>query len=136
MAEPRIPRAVRRYKTILQRVLDSRPSGTRQRLAAALGTNRSFVSQISSSSYKVAIPAHHVETILEICHFSPADRDAFLAAYDEAHPSQRQESGSGFRTIEFTVPDLGNVRSNRLVDEALRDMARHIIRILQDKNTG
>src|SRR5690606_28470466 len=110
MAEPRIPKSVRRYKLILQRVLDGRPSGTRQRLATALGTNRSFISQISSTSYKVPIPAHHVETILEICRFSPADRAEFLRAYDEAHPNQRLDRARSMRTVELSVPDLGDVR--------------------------
>ena len=40
--------AVAAYKRILADVLDRRPSGTRQRLAAALGKNRSFVSQITN----------------------------------------------------------------------------------------
>lgn len=135
MSSARIPKHVRQYKELLRRVLDSRPSGTRQRLAVALGTNRSFVSQISSPTYKVAIPAHHIETIFEVCHFSPAERAEFLAAYDAAHPNQRQQpdDGAGRRTIEVCVPDLGSARANRLVDEAIRDMARNMIRILQEK---
>ncbi len=32
------------YKAVLKRVLDARPSGTRHRLAIALGKNRSFIS--------------------------------------------------------------------------------------------
>ena len=35
------------------------PSGTRQRLAAALGKNRSFVTQITSPAYATPIPARH-----------------------------------------------------------------------------
>ncbi len=135
MSSPRIPKHVRHYKELLQRVLDSRPSGTRQRLAEALGTNRSFVSQISSSTYKVPIPTHHIDTILEVCHFSPAERTEFLAAYEAAHPNQREraDDGAGRRTIQVSVPDLGSARANRLVDEAIRDMARSIIRIVQEK---
>jgi molybdate-binding protein len=114
MSSSRIPKHVRHYKELLRRVLDSRPSGTRQRLAEALGTNRSFVSQISSSTYKVPIPTHHI---------------------DAAHPNQREraDDGAGRRTIQVTVPDLGSARANRLVDEAVRDMARNIIRIVQEK---
>ena len=52
--------AVQRYKTILQHVIDNRPSGTRQRLAGALGKNRSFISQITSPAYATPIPARHV----------------------------------------------------------------------------
>ena len=39
---------VAEYKRILLRVLDLRPSGMRQRLADALGANRSFVSEITN----------------------------------------------------------------------------------------
>ena len=52
--------AVADYKAILKAVLESRPSGMRQRLAEAIGKNRSFVSQISNPSYQVPIPARHV----------------------------------------------------------------------------
>ncbi|MGV8953940.1 MAG: hypothetical protein ACOH2M_22770 [Cypionkella sp.] len=135
MSTPRIPKPVRQYKEVLRRILESRPSGTRQRLAAVLGTNRSFVSQISSPTYKVAIPAHHIDTILEVCHFSPAERTEFLAAYDAAHPDQRQQPSDvgARRTIQVTVPDMGSARANRLVDETIRDLARNIILILQEK---
>ena len=51
----------RDYKRILLRVLDLRPSGTRQRLADALGKNRSFVSQITNPAYPVPIPPRHLE---------------------------------------------------------------------------
>ena len=44
---------------------DNRPSGTRQRLAGALGKNRSFVSQIANPAYPVPIPVQHLETIFE-----------------------------------------------------------------------
>ena len=135
MSSARVPRPVRQYKELLRRVLDSRPSGTRQRLAAALGTNRSFVSQISSPTYKVAVPAHHIDTIFELCHFSPAEQAEFLAAYDAAHPDQRRDAGDrpGWRTIQVCVPEMGSARANRLVDEAIRDMARSMARILQEK---
>src|SRR5207248_7709395 len=58
------------YKVILRRVLDNRPSGTRLKLAAALGKNRSFVTQITNPAYLVPIPAKHVAIIFEVCHLS------------------------------------------------------------------
>ncbi len=58
----------------------------RQRLAEAIGKNRSFVSQISNPAYEVPIPARHVGLIFEICLFSPQQRAAFLKAYSRAHP--------------------------------------------------
>ena len=45
-------------------VLEPRPSGTRQRLADALGKNRSFVTQITSPAYDTPIPARHLSTIV------------------------------------------------------------------------
>ena len=80
--------AIRAYKTILSRVIDQRPSGTRQRLADALGKHRSFVTQITSPAYSTPIPSKHLPTIFSVCHFSPAERDQFLAAYGVAHPGK------------------------------------------------
>jgi hypothetical protein len=57
------------YKRILQSVLENRPSATRLRLAAVLGKNRSFISQIANPAYSVPVPYRHLDTIFEICHF-------------------------------------------------------------------
>ena len=54
------------YKSILQAVINNRPSGTRQRLAAAIGKNRSFVSQITNPVYPTPVPAQHLEAIFSI----------------------------------------------------------------------
>ena len=111
------------YKRLLQAVCDNRPSGTRGRLAVALGTNRSFVSQLVNPVYAMPIPAQHLETIFEVCHFSPAEREAFLAAYDKAHPGRRDtgEPPAGMRVISLTVPDLGNARRNQAVDALIAE---------------
>ena len=68
------------YKQLLKEALDRRPSGMRQRLAKAIGKNRSFVSQISNPAYPTPIPAEHVDRILEVCHFAPEERAAFMKA--------------------------------------------------------
>lgn len=119
------------YKTLLQAVCDNRPSGTRGRLALALGTNRSFVSQLVNSVYAMPIPAQHLETIFEVCHFSPAERTAFLAAYDRAHPGRREngEPAAGIRVISLTVPDLGSARRNQAVDAMIAEYVRHLVRL-------
>jgi hypothetical protein len=88
VAEPREGNAVAEYKRILAKVLENRPSGTRQRLAVALGKNRSFISQIANPSYATPIPAQHLETIFEICLFPAGERRAFLDAYARAHPGK------------------------------------------------
>jgi hypothetical protein len=122
--------AVGAYKGVLKRVLDTRPSGTRHRLAIALGKNRSFISQIANPVYAVPIPVQHLETILEICHFTAADRREFLAAYAEAHPRRLDvvRKPAGTRKLIVTVPDLGDARRNRLFDETIAEIARRLAR--------
>ncbi len=132
MSEPAAPNeagdAVVAYKIILKRVLDNRPSGTRQRMANALGKNRSFVSQIANPAYPVPIPAQHLETILEICHFSHDDRRDFLAAYGRAHPRHLTlvTTARRSRTISIVVPDLGDARRNRVLDTLIGDLVRRV----------
>jgi hypothetical protein len=119
------------YKRLLQAVCDNRPSGTRGRLAVALGTNRSFVSQLVNPAYAMPIPAQHLETIFEVCHFSPADRAAFLAIYDNAHPGRREigEEVAETRVVTLTVPDLGNARRNQAIDALIAEYGRHVARL-------
>ena len=74
--------AIVAYKKLLQTVLDARPSGTRQRLASALGKNRSCVTQMTSPTYPTPIPHRHVGTVLAVCHFTPDERDAFMEHHD------------------------------------------------------
>ena len=118
------------YKGVLKRVLDARPSGTRHRLAIALGKNRSFISQIANPVYVVPIPVQHLETIFEICHFTAADRREFLAAYAEAHPRRLDlvRKPTGARKLTLTVPDLGDARRNRVLDETIAEIARRLAR--------
>ncbi len=124
--------AVAGYKRLLQTVCDNRPSGTRGRLAAALGTNRSFVSQLANPAYAMPIPAQHLPAIFEVCRFSPSERVAFLDAYDRAHPGRR-DSGEGeapSRTVTLRMPDLGDARRNQAVDDMLAEHARQLVRLM------
>lgn len=116
------------YKKILLAVIENRPSGTRQRLAEALGKNRSFVSQIVNASYPTPIPAQHLETIFAICHFAPAEREAFLAAYREAHPGKldTMRAPRQTRRIVVELPDFGHPALNRKVDEIIQTLARSL----------
>jgi hypothetical protein len=129
---------VEAYKTILRNVLDRRPSGTRQRLATALGKNRSFVTQISNPAYSVPIPAPHLEIIFEVCRFSPADKSAFLDAFMRAHPNRHLQlrSGSSLRSLRLEVIDFGHVEKNREFDELVRDMARRLARLIRRDDRG
>ena len=112
--------AVAQYKRLLAAVLDRMPSGTRRKLAAELGINRSFVSQISNPAYATPIPAGHVETILEVCHFLAEERAAFLADYARAHPGRSLATvvHNRGRGRPLHLPDFGDDDTN----DAVRDM--------------
>jgi nitroreductase len=119
------------YKTILQTVSNNRPSGTRQRLAAAIGKNRSFISQITNPAYPTPIPAQHLDAIFSICHFSPTEREAFLAAYRRAHPGRLEVVAQErpMRRVVIEMPDFGSKARNRAADEMLAEMVRRLARI-------
>ena len=127
--------AVTAYKSVLKRVVDTRPSGTRHRLAIALGKNRSFISQIANPVYAVPIPMQHLETIFEVCHFTAGEKREFLAAYGEAHPRRLDlvRKPAGTRSLTLTLPDLGDARRNRLLDEAIAEIARRLGRFAEDE---
>ena len=116
------------YKSILQVVINNRPSGTRQRLAAAIGKNRSFVSQITNPVYPTPIPAQHLDAIFSICHFSPAERDAFLLAYRRAHPGRLEivDQERPMRRVVVELPDFGDTARNRAADEMLAEIGRRL----------
>lgn len=120
--------AIRAYKQVLATVIDQRPSGTRQRLADGLGKNRSFVTQITSPTYSTPIPARHLPTIMAVCHFSPFERDHFLAAYDRAHPGKgpTPEGSPRTRQVSLTVPDLGDDKLNGALDRAISEFVQRI----------
>lgn len=126
--------AVAAYKGVLKRVVDNRPSGTRHRLALALGKNRSFISQITNPVYAVPIPAQHLDAIFAVCHFTPAERSEFLAAYLTAHPRRLDlvQRPAGTRALTVILPDLGDARRNRLLDEAVLETARRLSRLTED----
>ena len=127
-------RAVAEYKEILRAVLDERPSGTRQRLATALGKNRSFVSQIVNAQYPTPIPARHLEVIFDICHFPQPTRDQFMEAYGRAHPVRLAHAAVGTRLRRHTVllPDLGDAARNERIDALVADFVRKLIKAVND----
>ncbi len=126
--------AVAAYKTVFKAVLDKRPSGMRLRLADALGKNRSFISQISNPAYATPIPAQHLNTIFQLCHFSASERAQFLAAYDDAHPQRAGAPNSGRqeRTLVLQLPKLGSAKKDGQLDALLNDFAKRLAALLRD----
>jgi hypothetical protein len=133
--QPERQEAVAAYKSVLKRVVDNRPSGTRHRLAMALGKNRSFISQITSPAYSVPIPAEHLDTIFEVCHFTPGEKSDFLAAYTVAHSRRlaQQKKSTGSRTLTLTLPNLGDAHRNRLLDETIVEVVRRLTRLVEEE---
>jgi hypothetical protein len=127
--------AVAEYKRILQQVLERRPAGTRQRLAEALGKNRSFISQITNAKYSVPIPANHVQSIFDTCHFLAAEKESFMAAYRRAHPHRVPENGGGarWRELRLRVPDLGDRGKNKQLDELIHETLRRVLKLVREK---
>lgn len=125
--------AVSAYKALLAIVIDRRPSGTRQRLAAALSKNRSFISQITNPVYPTPIPANHLEVIFEICHFSPAERRQFMDAYSRAHPKRLPSIHDSHRLKAHTVylPDLGDDERNERLHLLVSDFVRQVTRLTE-----
>jgi hypothetical protein len=122
-------RSIATYKAMLRQALDNRPSGTRLKLAAALGTNRSFISQITNPGYPIPIPAQHLDVICEVCRLGPAEKAEFLEAYHTAHPGRASSQGrqAQSRNMTLTLPDLGDVRRNQAMERAILDFAASLV---------
>lgn len=124
------------YKSLLQTYIDLRPSGTRLKIANALGKHKSFVSQITNPSYAVPVPSRHLPTIFAICHFSKEERETLLAAYAAAHPNQaereirqRSERGGAYRTLHIEVPLFDDPAQQHEVEDLIRSFAQRVIRL-------
>ena len=128
-------KAIQTYKDILASVIERRPSGTRQRLADALGNHRSFITQITSSAYSTPIPAKHLSTVFRVCHFGPEEQKSFLEAYKRAHPGKLpdQDGDDRRRQLSISVPDLGSDRDNSVFDEAISEFAEKMAEIMQKR---
>ncbi len=119
------------YKQLLRDFIERRPSGTRQRIAQALGTHKSFVSQVTNPTLKVPLPAPHVATIFKICHFSTEEREAFLAAYRVAHPNQaaalERDQAPETQVVKIEVPLLKDPARQAQLVATIEDMAAKLI---------
>ena len=122
--------AVVAYKRLLASIIEKRPSGTRQRLATALAKNRSFVSQITNPAYATPVPARHLATLFELCHFSAAERDEFTRLYRIAHPGRMlsEDPERPFRAV--MLPDLGSEDRNTQLHSLVSGFVREIARLI------
>lgn len=125
--------AVSAYKRLLSEIMDRRPSGTRQRLAAALSKNRSFVSQITNPAYSTPIPARHLPKIFELCHFSAAERHEFTRLYAQAHPRKMSAGAVSRQSTTVNLPDLGDDARNKKLHGLVTAFVRDIARLMDDE---
>jgi hypothetical protein len=125
------------YKRLLQEYIDRRPSGLRLKIARAIGKHRSFVSQITNPIYPIPVPARHLEAIFRICHLAPEEKQAFMAAYEAAHPHHPRTEPRGLRKsrekriVEIELPILDDPEIEREMDELLRQVARQIEKLVR-----
>ena len=127
------PDAVAAYKRMLAAIIERRPSGTRQRLAAALAKNRSFVSQITNPAYPTPIPASHLPQVFEVCHFSAAERQDFTRLYARAHPKKLLAERPARAASAVELPDLGDEAKNRKLHGLVSAFVRDVARLIEDE---
>jgi len=121
------------YKAILRGYIDRRPAGMRARIADALGKHKSFVSQLTNPIYPMPVPARHVSTILEICHFSAEERKTFLKAYARAHPASAPDAlpaaGRLLRrrkVLSLEIPVLRDPKKQRALEALVRQFVERV----------
>lgn len=129
---------IRRYKTILQQVVDRRPSGIRLRIAQGIGRNKSFVSQITNPSYTTPIPRRHLALIFELAHFTAEEKSQFLSCYRRAHPQAGGQAADGsaageLRTVRLQLPRLHSTRLEGKVDELVSEFAHKLSELMRTR---
>jgi cytochrome P450 len=82
------------------------------------------------AAYATPIPASHLETIFEICHFSATDRRQFLQLYRSAHPRKLLSEAPQRGTVTVVLPDLGDAARNRLLQELVNGVVRDIAKLV------
>ncbi|MBB4305347.1 hypothetical protein GGD81_004422 [Rhodobium orientis] len=121
------------YKTFLSAAVEKRPSGTRRKLAMAFGTHPSFISQITNPALKVPLPAQHIPTLFQVCHFTPEEQDAFLDLYKRAHPAQaasiEELAENEKNVVKILLPQFDDPAVKADVIQAIRDFAENVIRL-------
>ena len=119
------------YKAFLRAAVEKRPSGIRQRLASAFGTHPSFISQITNPALKVPLPAQHIPTLFQVCHFTPEEQGRFLDLYKAAHPAQAgsiEELAEVERNvIKIVLPAIDDPAVRAEVETMIREFAERLI---------
>ncbi len=119
---------VRRYKLLLQTFLKRRGPGARQAIAEGLGHTRSFVTQITSPAYDMAIPAAQARAIVRIAELTPEEERVFLEAYLAAHPERAPDLyAQTHGGLAIAVPDLQDPAAQARMEALIRKLAEDVI---------
>lgn len=129
--------AVAAYKAELRAIIDRRPSGTRQKLAEAFGTHKSFISQITNPNYRVPLPAQHIPALLRVCRLSHEEERGFLALYARAHPAQarniKELASIEENVLRIPLPEFDDPSDRLEVEQLIRDFADRVIGLMTKK---
>ena len=122
------------YKTILRELIEQRPSGLRQKIAEVIDTHKSFVSLLTNPNDPTPLPARHVETIIDVCHLAPTERDRFLQAYRTAHPSQGElaDKHHHYKTLHIQIPVLTDSKQQQALEDYSRDNVHRLSRLFSE----
>ncbi|WP_138468804.1 hypothetical protein [Poseidonocella sp. HB161398] len=119
---------VRRYKLLLQAFLKRRGPGARQAIAETLGHTRSFVTQITSPAYDMAIPAAQARAIVRIAELTAEEERVFLEAYVAAHPDRAPELyAQTHGGLSIAVPELQDPAAQARMEALIRRLAEDVI---------
>jgi len=79
------------------------------------------------------VPARHVSTILEICHFSAEERKTFLKAYARAHPASALDAlpAEGRllgrrKVLSLEIPVLRDPKKQRALEALVRQFVERV----------
>lgn len=132
--------AVAAYKVELRAIIDRRPSGTRQKLAEAFGTHKSFISQITNPVYRVPLPAQHIPALLRVCRLSDDEERRFLTLYAAAHPAQssaiRELASIEDNVLRIPIPDFDKPQVRAEVEELIREFSERVITLAKSAERG
>jgi hypothetical protein len=122
---------VAEYKALLRRYLDRRPSGTRQKLAEAFGTHKSFISQVTNPAYRVPLPAQHIPAMFRVCHLNEEEQRQFLEIYARAHPAQsvamEELASIENDVLHIPLPAALDEPRRREVRQLIHDFAERVV---------
>jgi hypothetical protein len=134
------PDPVAGYKSFLRETIDKRPSGTRQKLAAAFGTHPSFISQITNPGLKVPLPAQHIPTLFQVCHFTHDEQAHFLELYTRAHPAQAgaiiELAESERNIVKIVLPEFSDPARGAEIAAMIRNFADQLIAFVQRQSAS